>query len=124
MTNNNILKKITIANNLKHFEIKEIFELGGFEFSSSQIKAFMAGAKNKNYEKLSDEHLEGFLNGFIIYSRGPVDDPTLLPRTIESFIIGLMCRIISKLQTEEGSLFSYPFILNDACVVFHDSHHD
>ena len=90
MTNNNILKKITIANNLKHFEIKEIFELGGFEFSSSQIKAFMAGAKNKNYEKLSDEHLEGFLNGFIIYSRGPVDDPTLLPRTIESFIIGLI----------------------------------
>jgi len=90
MTNNNILKKITIANNLKHFEIKEIFELGGFEFSSSQIKAFMAGAKNKNYDKLSDEHLEGFLNGFIIFSRGPVDDPTLLPRTIESFIIGLI----------------------------------
>lgn len=90
MTNNNILKKISIANNLKHFEIKEIFELGSFEFSSSQIKAFMAGSKNKNYEKLSDEQLEGFLNGFIIYSRGPVDEPTLLPRTIESFIIDLV----------------------------------
>ncbi len=90
MTNNNILKKITIANNLKHFEIKEIFELGGFECSSSQIKAFMAGSKNKNYEKLSDEYFEGFLNGFIIYSRGTVDEPTLLPRTVESFIIGLI----------------------------------
>lgn len=90
MTNNNILKKITIANNLKHFEIKEIFELGGFELSSSRIKAFMAGSKNKNYEKLSDEYFEGFLNGFIIYSRGPVDEPALLPRTIESFIIGLI----------------------------------
>ncbi|MDX8395519.1 MAG: DUF1456 family protein [Mariprofundaceae bacterium] len=90
MVNNSILKKIIIANNLKHFEIKEIFELGGFEFSSSQVKAFMAGPKNKNYEKLSDEAFEGFLNGFVIYSRGPVDDPTLLPRTIESFIIGLI----------------------------------
>jgi len=90
MTNNNILKKITIANNLKHFEIKEIFELGGFEFSSSRIKAFMAGSKNKNYEKLSDEHFEAFLNGFIIYSRGSVDEPALLPRTIENFIIGLI----------------------------------
>jgi len=90
MTNNSILKKITIANNLKHFEIKEIFELGGCEFSSSQIKAFSAGAKNKNYEKLSVEQLEAFLNGFIIFSRGPVDEPTLLPRTIESFIIGLI----------------------------------
>jgi len=90
MKNNAVLKKITIANNLKHFEVKEIFELGGFEFSSSQIKAFMAGSQNKNYEKLSDEHFEAFLNGFILYSRGPVDEPTLLPRTIENFIIGLI----------------------------------
>jgi len=90
MTNNNILKKITIANNLKHFEIKEIFELGGFAVSSSQIKAWMAGSQNKNYDRLNDEQFEGFLNGFIIYSRGPVDEPTLLPRTIENFIIGLV----------------------------------
>jgi len=90
MTNNNIFKKICIANNLKHFEIKEIFELGGFELSSSQVKTFMAGSKNKNYEKLSDEYFESFLNGLIIWSRGPVDEPTILPRTIESFIIGLI----------------------------------
>lgn len=48
----------------------------------------MAGSQNKNYEKLSHEHLEGFLNGLIIYSRGSVDEPGLLPRLIESFIIG------------------------------------
>lgn len=90
MTNNQILKKITIANNLKHFEVKEIFELGGFEFSSSQIKAFMAGSQNKNFEKVSDELFEAFLNGFILYSRGTVEDPSLLPRTIENYIIGLI----------------------------------
>ncbi len=90
MTNNNILKKIAIANNLRHFEIKEIFELGSFKLSSSQIKTFMAGSQNKNFVKLSDEQFEGFLNGFIIYSRGPLDEPTLLPRTIENFIIGLI----------------------------------
>ena len=90
MKNNSIIKKISIANNLKHFEIKEIFELGGFEFSSSQIKAFMAGSQNKNHEKLSDEQFEGFLNGFILYSRGTLEDPTLLPRTIENFIICLI----------------------------------
>ena len=90
MTKNNILKKIAIANNLKHFELKEIFGLGGFDFSSSQIKAFMAGSQNKNFEKLTEEQFEGFLNGFILYSRGPVDEPTLLPRTIENFIIGLI----------------------------------
>ncbi|MDQ6951557.1 MAG: DUF1456 family protein [Mariprofundales bacterium] len=90
MINNTIFKKVCIANQLKHFEIKEIFALAGFDFSSSRVKAFMAGCKNKNYEKLSDEHLEGFLNGFILYSRGPVDAPHLLPRTIERCIIGLI----------------------------------
>jgi len=90
MKNNAILKKITIANNLKHFEIKEIFELAGLTFSSSQIKAFMAGSQNKNYEKLSDEQFEAFLNGFITYSRGTIEEPSLLPRTIENFIIGLV----------------------------------
>ena len=90
MTNNNILKKITIANNLKHYEVKECFELGGFELSSSRIKAFMAGSQNKNHEKLDDEMFEGFLNGFIIYSRGSVDEPNLLPRTVENYIIGLV----------------------------------
>lgn len=90
MTNNNILKKIAIANSLKHFEVKEVFELGGFKLSSSQIKAYMAGSKNKNYEKLSDELLEGFLNGFIIYCRGALDEPDLLPRMVENYIIGLV----------------------------------
>jgi hypothetical protein len=90
MTNNNILKKITIANNLKHYEVKECFELGGFELSSSRIKAFMAGSQNKNHEQLSDELFEGFLNGFIVYSRGSVDEPNLLPHTVENYIIGLI----------------------------------
>jgi len=90
MINNNVLKKIAIANNLKHYELKECFELGGFQLSSSRIKAFMAGSQNKNHEKLSDELFEAFLNGFIIYSRGSVDEPNLLPRTIENYIIGLV----------------------------------
>jgi len=90
MINNSILKKISIANNLKHFEIKECFELGDLTYSSSQIKSFMAGSQNKNFEKLSDEQFEAFLNGFIIYSRGSKEEPNLLPRTVENYIIGLV----------------------------------
>ena len=90
MINNSILKKISIANNLKHFEIKECFELGGLKCSSSQIKAFMAGSQNKNHEKLNNEQFEAFLNGFITYSRGSIEEPNLLPRTVENYIIGLV----------------------------------
>jgi uncharacterized protein YehS (DUF1456 family) len=87
MNNNTILKKITIAHSFKHFEVKEIFEAGGASFSSSQIKAFMAGSQNKNYVKLSDEQLEGFLNGLIVYARGAKDEPDMLPKMIENYII-------------------------------------
>ncbi|MDQ6971940.1 MAG: DUF1456 family protein, partial [Mariprofundaceae bacterium] len=57
---------------------------------SSRIKAFMAGSQNKNHEKLSSEYLEGFLNGLIIYSRGPLEEPNALPRLVEGAIIHLI----------------------------------
>jgi len=90
MNNNAILKKIIISQSLKHFESKEIFELGGLKLSSSQIKAFMAGSQNKNFEKLSAEQLEAFLNGLIIFSRGERENPDMVPRAIETYILGLM----------------------------------
>lgn len=90
MNNNNILKKIMIANNIKHFEAKEIFALAGCNMSSSQIKAFMAGSENKNYVKLNDEQLEQFLNGLIIYSRGSLEEPDLIPRSIENHVLELL----------------------------------
>lgn len=90
MDNNRILKKIIIANNLKHFEVQEVFALGGLECSSSRIKGFLAGSKNKNHERLTDEQLELFLNGLIVYARGPLDEPDMLPRGVENYLIGLV----------------------------------
>jgi len=90
MNNNHILKKIMIANNIKHFEAKEIFALAGCEVSSSQVKAFMAGSKNKNYIELSDEQLEQFLNGYILYARGSLEEPDLIPRAIENHVLDLL----------------------------------
>jgi len=90
MNNNTILKKVMISQTLKHFESKEVFEMGGLKLSSSQIKAFMAGSQNKNYEPLSDEQLEAFLNGLIIFSRGERENPDMVPRVIENYILGLM----------------------------------
>ena len=90
MNNNRILKKIVIANNLKHFEVQEVFELGQLHCSSSLIKGFLAGSSNKNHEPLNDEQLEQFLNGLIIYARGPVEEPDVLPRSIENYILGLI----------------------------------
>ena len=104
MKNNTIFKKITIAQNLKHFEIKDIFELGQLKLSSSQIKAYMAGPSNKNYEKLSDAHFEAFLNGLIIFSRGEKEAPEIIPRAIEHYILGLMQAGLSETLDEMVAL--------------------
>ena len=104
MNYNTILKKIIIAQKLKHFECKDIFELGGLKLSSSQIKAFMAGSQNKNYVKISDEQLEAFLNGLIIFSRGESESPDMIPRAIENYIIGLMQSGQSETLDELSSL--------------------
>ena len=90
MDNNRIFKKIIIANNLRHFEVQEVFALGGLACSSSRIKGFMAGSGNKNHERLSDAQLEQFLNGLIAYNRGALDEPEMLPRGIENYLLGLI----------------------------------
>ena len=90
MDNNRILKKIIIANNLKHFEVQEVFALGGLDCSSSRIKGFMAGRSHKNHERLGDAELEQFLNGLIVYTRGPLEEPDMLPRGVENYLIGLV----------------------------------
>ncbi len=90
MDNNRIFKKIIIANNLRHFEVQEVFALGGLACSSSRIKSFMAGSGNKNHEQLGDAQLEQFLNGLIAYNRGALDEPEMLPRGIENYLLGLI----------------------------------
>lgn len=90
MKNNAVFKKVTIANNLKQFEVKDVFELGGMQLSSSAIKGLSAGSQNKNHIKMSDEQLEAFLNGLILYWRGAKDEHDMVPQGIENYIMNLM----------------------------------
>jgi len=90
MKNNTIFKKITIANNLRQFEVKEVFELGGLKLSSSTVKGFAAGTQNKNHIKMTDEQVEVFFNGLILYWRGAKDDNDMVPRGFENFVMNLM----------------------------------
>jgi len=99
MNNNVMFKKVTIANGLKQFEVKEIFEMGGLELSSSAIKALSAGSKNKNYEKMSDAQLEAFLNGLIVYWRGELDEPALVPQGLENLIMNSNAETLTELES-------------------------
>lgn len=89
MTPGKILKKLVISLGLRHEDIREIFHLNGQELSSSQIRAWMSGSSHKNHQSLSSEQLEDFLNGFITYSRGPKDNPSVVPLAVTNLIYRL-----------------------------------
>ncbi len=71
MTNNDILKKLRIALELKDDDIVEILRLAEFEISKSELSAIFRREDHKNYKPCGDQLLRRFLNGLIIRNRGP-----------------------------------------------------
>ncbi len=71
MTNNDIIKKLRIALDLKEADMFEMFDLAEFETNKATVSGIFRKEDNKNYKECSDEMLEAFLNGYIIHKRGP-----------------------------------------------------
>lgn len=70
MTNNEIIKKLRIALDLKEPDMIKIFELAGYEIKKSELSGIFRKEGHKNYRECSDHLLNHFLNGYIIYKRG------------------------------------------------------
>ena len=75
MTNNDILKKLRVALKLRDEDILEILKLVDFEVSKSELSALFRAEDHPNYKECGDQLLRNFLNGLIIYERGPMAEP-------------------------------------------------
>ena len=75
MTNNDILKKLRVALKLRDEDIIEILKLVDFEVSKSELSALFRAEDHPNYKECGDQLLRNFLNGLIIYERGPMAEP-------------------------------------------------
>lgn len=73
LTNNDILKKLRVALELRDDDIIEILKLSDFEISKTELSALFRKDDHPNYKKCGDQLLRNFLNGLIIYKRGPRD---------------------------------------------------
>ncbi len=71
ISNNDILKKIRVALQLKDEEIIEILKHSDFKISKTELSAFFRNEEHPNYKPLGDQILRKFLNGLIIHKRGP-----------------------------------------------------
>ncbi len=71
LTNNDILKKLRVALELKDEDIIHILSLSDFEITKSELSALFRKEDHPNYRPCGDQLLRNFLNGLITYKRGP-----------------------------------------------------
>ncbi|MDD4575076.1 MAG: DUF1456 family protein [Bacteroidales bacterium] len=75
LTNNDILKKLRVALQLRDEDIIEILNLVDFRVTKTELSAFFRKDDHPNYKPLQDQILRNFLNGLVIYKRGPLKKP-------------------------------------------------
>jgi len=76
MTNNDILKKLRVALHFRDEDIIHVLSLVEFQITRSELSAIFRKEDHPNYKECGDQLLRNFLNGLIIYMRGPSDDKT------------------------------------------------
>ena len=74
LSNNDILKKLRVALELKDDDILHILKLVDYEIGKSELSAIFRKEDHTNYMPCGDQLLRNFLNGLIIYKRGPSPD--------------------------------------------------
>jgi len=75
MTNNDILKKLRVALQLKDDDIVKILSLVDFKTTTTELGAIFRKEDHPNYKECGDQLLRNFLNGLIIHLRGPMEKP-------------------------------------------------
>jgi uncharacterized protein YehS (DUF1456 family) len=71
MTNNDILKKLRVALQLRDDDIIQILKLVDFNISKSELGALFRKEDHPNYKECGDQILRNFLNGLVMHLRGP-----------------------------------------------------
>jgi uncharacterized protein YehS (DUF1456 family) len=74
LTNNDILKKIRVALELKTEDMIHILSLVDFKITKGALGDLFRHEDHPNYVEAGDQVLRNFLNGLVIYKRGKPED--------------------------------------------------
>ena len=74
LTNNDILKKLRVALKMRDDDIVKVLSLVDFEITKSELGAFFRSVDHPKYMECHDQILRKFLNGLIVYKRGPREE--------------------------------------------------
>lgn len=68
------MKKLRVALKFTDDDIIEVLSLVDFKITKSELSAIFRKEDHPNYKPCGDQFLRNFLNGLIIYKRGPRPD--------------------------------------------------
>ncbi len=71
MSNNDVMKKLRVALALRDDDIIGIMKLVNFNVSKTELSAIFRDEEHPNFKPCGDQFLRNFLNGLVIYKRGP-----------------------------------------------------
>jgi uncharacterized protein YehS (DUF1456 family) len=71
LSNNDILKKLRIALELKEADMLAVFQLAGFPTSKSELTALFRTRGHANFKECGDQLLRNFLKGLTVKYREP-----------------------------------------------------
>ena len=71
MSNNDIMKKLRVALKFTDDDILEVLALADFRVTKTELGAIFRKEDHPNFKPCGDQLLRNFLNGLIIYKRGP-----------------------------------------------------
>ena len=81
MTHNDFLRSIRYLLNVNDSTLADILSLANLEVSIAEIVAFLKKEDEAGYRACGDRVMAHFLNGLVVYKRGP--DPSRPPQPIE-----------------------------------------
>ena len=72
LSNNDILKKLRVALQLRDDDVIKILKLADYDITKSELNALYRDKDHPNFKPCGDQILRNFLNGLIIFKRGPM----------------------------------------------------
>lgn len=80
LSNNDILKKLRVALQLRNDDIIEILKLVDFDITKGALGDLFRNEDHPGYVEAGDQVLRNFLNGLIIYKRGQLPEPKVIEK--------------------------------------------
>ncbi len=102
LTNNEILRRIQHALNLKNAQIIKAFEQADFTVAAEQVNNWLKAESEKSFAKMKDKDLAVFLNGFINLKRGKKEGEQPKPEQhLTNNMIFMKLRIALNMKNED-----------------------